>query len=44
MNKKLNLFDLISIGVGAIIGAGVFSMMGYGIAYKSTSYYLRGRL
>lgn len=31
--KKLNLFDLISIGVGTIIGAGVFSMMGYGIAY-----------
>lgn len=33
MKKKLNLFDLISIGVGTIIGAGVFSMMGYGIAY-----------
>ena len=37
MNKKLNLFDLISIGVGAIIGAGVFSMMGYGIAYTGRS-------
>lgn len=33
MEKKLNLFDIISIGVGTIIGAGVFSMMGYGIAY-----------
>lgn len=33
MQKKINLFDLISIGVGTIIGAGVFSMMGYGIAY-----------
>lgn len=31
--KKLNLFDIISIGVGTIIGAGVFSMMGFGIAY-----------
>lgn len=31
--KKLNLFDLTSIGVGTIVGAGVFSMMGYGIAY-----------
>jgi len=33
MEKKLNLFDIISIGVGTIIGAGVFSMMGFGIAY-----------
>jgi len=33
MEKKLNLFDLTSIGVGTVIGAGVFSMMGYGIAY-----------
>lgn len=33
MQKKLNMFDLISLGVGTIIGAGVFSMMGYGIAY-----------
>lgn len=32
-NKKLNLFDLTSIGVGTIVGAGVFSMLGYGIAY-----------
>lgn len=31
--KKLNLFDLTSIGVGTIIGASVFSMLGYGIAY-----------
>jgi len=33
MKKKLNLFDLTSIGVGTVIGAGIFSMMGYGIAY-----------
>lgn len=33
MKKKLTLFDLISLGVGTIIGAGVFSVMGYGIAY-----------
>ena len=33
MEKKLNVFDLTSIGVGTIIGAGVFSMLGYGIAY-----------
>ncbi len=32
-NKKLNVFDLTSIGVGTIIGAGLFSMLGYGIAY-----------
>ena len=37
MKKKLNLFDLISLGVGTIIGAGVFSMMGYGIAYTGRS-------
>lgn len=37
MEKKLNLFDLISIGVGVIIGAGVFSVMGYGIAYTGRS-------
>lgn len=33
MEKKLSLFDLISIGVGTVIGAGIFSMMGYGVAY-----------
>lgn len=33
MEKKINLFDLTSIGVGTVIGAGVFSMLGYGIAY-----------
>ena len=36
-DKKLNLFDLISIGIGVIIGAGVFSVMGYGIAYTGRS-------
>ena len=33
MEKKLNLFDLISIGVGCIVGSGVFALMGVGIAY-----------
>ncbi len=33
MEKKLNLFDLISIGVGCIIGSGVFALMGAGISY-----------
>ncbi len=37
MEKKLSLFDLISIGIGVIIGAGVFSVMGYGIAYTGRS-------
>ena len=32
-NNKIGLFDLISIGVGCVIGAGIFSMLGYGIAY-----------
>ncbi len=33
MEKKLNLFDLISIGVGCIVGSGVFALMGFGISY-----------
>lgn len=33
MEKKLNLFDLISIGVGCIVGSGIFALMGFGIAY-----------
>ena len=33
MEKKLNLFDLISIGVGCIIGSGVFALMGVGINF-----------
>ena len=31
--KKLGLFDLTSIGVGSIIGSGIFSMLGIGIYY-----------
>lgn len=31
--KKLNVFDLTSIGIGSIIGAGLFSMLGTGIYY-----------
>ena len=34
MQKKLNLFDLISIGVGCIIGSGVFALMGVGINFS----------
>ncbi|MCR5372579.1 MAG: APC family permease [Solobacterium sp.] len=37
MKKKLNLFDLISLGVGTIIGSGIFSLLGYGIAYTGRS-------
>ena len=33
MQKKLNLFDLVSIGVGCIIGSGVFALMGIGINF-----------
>ncbi len=32
--KKLNLFDLVSIGVGCIIGSGIFALMGVGISYS----------
>lgn len=35
--KKLSLFDLISIGVGSVIGAGIFSMIGVGIQYSGRS-------
>lgn len=33
MQKKLNLFDLTSIGVGCIVGSGIFALLGVGIAY-----------
>lgn len=33
VQKKLSLFDLISIGVGCIIGSGVFALMGVGINF-----------
>lgn len=33
MEKKLNLFDLTSIGVGCIVGSGVFALMGVGIGF-----------
>lgn len=36
-SKQLNLFDLTSIGTGAIIGAGIFSMLGTGIALTGRS-------
>lgn len=34
MQKKLSLFDLISIGVGCIIGSGIFALLGVGIAFS----------
>ncbi len=35
--KKLSMFDLVSIGVGSVIGAGIFSMIGVGIQYSGRS-------
>ncbi len=35
--KKLNLFNIISLGVGGGIGSGIFVMMGFGIAYTGRS-------
>lgn len=37
MEKKMSLFDLVSIGVGSVIGAGIFSMLGTGIALTGRS-------
>lgn len=36
-DNKLNLFDLISIGVGSVIGAGIFSMLCTGMAMTGRS-------
>lgn len=36
-SKKLNLFDLASIGVGCVIGGGIFSMLGIGISFAGRS-------
>ena len=35
--KKLNLLNIVSLGVGGAIGSGIFVMMGYGIAYTGRS-------
>lgn len=35
--KELNLFDLTSIGIGSIIGAGIFSMLMTGMGYTGRS-------
>lgn len=35
--KKLNLFNIFSLGVGGAIGSGIFVMMGFGIAYTGRS-------
>ena len=37
MEKKMSLFDLVSIAVGSVIGAGIFSMLGTGIAITGRS-------
>jgi len=49
MKKKLNLFDLTPIGVGIVIGAGIFSMMGWyclygqGYRYRAVPRYVSSR-
>ncbi len=35
--KKMNVFDLVSIDVGSVIGAGIFSMLGTGIYFSGRS-------
>ena len=35
--KKMNLFDLISVGVGSIIGAGIFAMLSTGVSLTGRS-------
>lgn len=35
--KKLNMLNIISLGVGGAIGSGIFVMMGFGIAYTGRS-------
>lgn len=36
-SKKMTVFDLVSIGVGSVIGAGIFSMLGVGIYFSGRS-------
>lgn len=38
--KKLKLFDLLSIGIGSVVGAGIFSMLAFGIATTGRSIWL----
>ena len=33
--KKMSLFDLVFMSIGGIIGAGIFSMVGTGIATEA---------
>ena len=35
--KKMSLFDLVFMSIGGIIGAGIFSMVGTGIATTGRS-------
>ncbi len=37
MKKRMTLFDLVSMGVGATIGSGIFVMLGIGIAMTGRS-------
>lgn len=37
MKKKMTLFDLVSMGVGATIGSGIFVMLGIGVAMTGRS-------
>lgn len=37
MKKKLNLFDLVAMGVGSIIGSGIFALLGIGIGMTGRS-------
>ena len=36
LKRTLNLFDATSIGIGAIIGAGIFVVLGIAIGYAGT--------
>lgn len=38
--KKLNMFNIYTLGVGGAIGSGIFVMMGLGIAYTGRSIFL----
>jgi len=37
LNKVLNVFDLIFFGIGAIIGAGIFALVGTAISFAGPS-------
>ena len=37
LNKVLNVFDLTFFGIGAIIGAGIFALVGTAISFAGSS-------